>query len=259
VSGWLVRHQRLVNGSAGVAAVMAGSRTALLAVPEPLPWMAELGEVCYDLSLAWVTAWAFQLLVIVLPAERERKRFQDLVAPRIDRLIVLGMDLSDAIYAKAKAPVEGNFSVDAALVKSVCQTTALSDDMPNWLGDWGTVLRHLGGLADKFRASLRPFYAKLPADVLEALDQEELAMDELMRMERFSRVTEAPDMSRLESSVFRWLSSLHMLHSIRTSAFAPNVAAPKRSPLNQGSIKVPMDDFIRQHEDFKEFLKRDGR
>lgn len=150
--------------------------------------MAEFGEVFYDLSLAWVTAWAFQFLVIVLPAGR-RKRFQELVAPRLDRLIVLGMHLNDAIYAKAKAPVERDFSVDAALIESVCQSTALSDDMPNWLGDWGTVLRHLGGLADKLRASLRPFYAKLPADVLEALDQEELAMDELMRMERFSRVT----------------------------------------------------------------------
>jgi hypothetical protein len=257
VSGWLVRHQRLVNGSAG-AAVMAGSRTALLAVPEPLPWMAELGEVFYDLSLAWVTAWAFQFLVIVLPAERERRRFQELVAPRLDRLIVLGMDLNDAIYAKAKAPIEGDFSVDAALIKSVCRSTALSDDMPNWLGEWGIVLRHLGGLADKFRASLRPFYAKLPADVLEALDQEELAMDELMRMERFCRVTEAPDMSRLEGSVFRWLSSLHMLHSIRTSAVAPSVAAPKRSQLSHGSVKVPLDDFIRQHEGLKEFLKRDG-
>jgi hypothetical protein len=54
--------------------------------------MAEVGEVFYDLSIAWFTAWAFQLLVIVVPAERERKRFNALMAPRIDRFIALGMD-----------------------------------------------------------------------------------------------------------------------------------------------------------------------
>ncbi len=257
MSGWLVRHQRVVNGSAVVAAVVAGSRTALLSVPEPLPWMAELGEVFYDLSLAWVTAWAFQLLVIVLPAERERERFQALVAPRLDRLIVLGMDLSDAIHAQAKAPVDDEFSVDGALVKSVCETVSLKEDVPNWLGDWGTVLRHLGGLAEKYRASLRPFYARLPADVLEVLEQEELAMDEILRMERFSRAFEAPNLKRLEVSMFRWLSSLHMLYGIRSGAFAPEVAVPTRSPLDQGRVKVPLDDVIRQHENMKKFLQSD--
>lgn len=129
--------------------------------------------------------------------------------------------------------------------------------MPNWLGTWGLVLRHLGALAEKYRSSLRPFFGKLPAEVLEALDQEELALDEILRMERFSRAFAAQDMSRPEGPIFRWLSSLHMLHSIRSSAFATNVDVPKHSALAQGRVKVPMDDLIRQHENLKEFLKND--
>ena len=258
VSEWLVRHQRLVNGSAGVAAAIASLRTAALAVPEPLPWMAEVGEVFYDLSLAWVTAWAFQLLVLVLPAEKERKRFEELVAPRIDRLIALGLELSDAIHLQAEEPVRQPFSVDEGIVRSVCQSTNLGADMPNWLGTWEIVLRHLGTLAEKYRASLRPFFGKLPADILEALDQEELAMDEILRMARFNRAFEHESMSDLEESIFRWLTSLHMLHSIRSRAFATSVDVPRHSAIDRSGVKVPMADFILQHEDRKKFLAGDG-
>jgi hypothetical protein len=56
VSDHLVLHQRIVNGSALVAALLVVARTALLGVTEPLPWMSELREVVYDFGLAWVTA-----------------------------------------------------------------------------------------------------------------------------------------------------------------------------------------------------------
>jgi hypothetical protein len=35
--------------------------------------------------------------VIVIPAERERRQFNDLMAPRLDHLIYLGMQLADVV------------------------------------------------------------------------------------------------------------------------------------------------------------------
>lgn len=254
MSNWLVRHQRLLNASGAIAALVTIARTVLLAWPEPYRWMAEVGELLYDLGLAWAAAWAFQLLVVVLPAERERGRFNELIAPRLDRLIGIGMEMAEAVAKQAGTPPLAHFAVDASSLKKTCGETSLHDGVPGWQGEWGSILRHWGSLSASARDALRPFYTRLTPEVLEALWEEELAMAEILRMERFARAFDAPDMSRLESPLFKWLTSIDMLVEERKTSIARDLPTPKRSALDAGTM-VPMDDFIGQHEQFKRSLE----
>jgi hypothetical protein len=255
VSDQLIQHQRIVNGSALVAALFVVGRTALLGVVEPLPWMAEVGEVLYDLGLAWVTAWAFQLLVIVIPAERERQQFDELLAPRLDHLIVLGMQLADVVAQQLGR--EPGPLVDGTSINKVCTGVSLKADAPGWASNWGGVLRHIAGRAEHIRANLRPFYPRLPPELLQALEEEEQAMDEIARMERLGRAFNSPDMKRLEGPLFRWLTSIEMVRDVRARLVAANRPLPKRSVLDAGMLHVPVDDFIRQREDLARLFKTD--
>lgn len=255
MSNWLVRHQRLVNASGAIAASFALARTVLLAWPEPYPWMFEAGELFYDLGLAWAAAWAFQFLVVILPAERERERFNALIAPRVDRLVVVGVELSTAIAKQAGKSPSVQFVLDVEALKDVCGTAGVQDEVSGWDGSWGSILRHWGSLAERSREALRPFYTRLIPEVLEALREEELAMEEILRMERFARTFDAPDMSRLEGPLFKWLTSIEMLVDERRKSLAPELPLPEQSALDTATIKVPLDDFIRQHEDFKKSLE----
>lgn len=217
--------------------------------------MAELGEVAYDLGLAWLTAWAFQLLVIVMPAERERKRLEAVVAPRLDHLIDLGTELADAVANQAGTR-PGPLVVGDAIT-TVCAGTGLSAEAPGWATNWGGLLRHLSGRAAEVRASLRPFYPRLPPELLEALEEEDQAMESIARMERFGRTFNATDMKRLESPIFRWLTSVEMVRELRSSTIAPDRPLPARSALEAGMVHVPMDDFIKQREELERSLGLD--
>jgi hypothetical protein len=152
-------------------------------------------------------------------------------------------------------PIGSTFSVDREAIGTVCKSVSLRDETPGWMGDWGTVLRHLGARAEGCRADMRPFYARLTAELLTAFEQEELAMDEILRLERFSRAFDAPDLSRLEDALFRWLTSVHMLYSLRSGAIAPDIETPQPSPLDSGKVHIPMADLIRQHEELKKLLE----
>lgn len=251
-----MQHQHMVNVSALIAGMIVVGRIALLGVDEPFPWMAEAGEVLYDLGLAWVTAWAFQLLVIVVPAERERRQFNDVIASRLDHLIHLGMQLSDAVLLEAGQQA-GPFTVDGAALTKICNRVSLSSDAPGWASDWGGLLRHLAGRAERVRGNLRPFYSRLPSELLEALEQEEQAMDEIERMERFGRAFSASNMQRLDAPIFRWLTSIDMMRTVRAQQVAPERPLPESSPLDSEMVHVPMDDFIKQREEMNEWLKED--
>jgi hypothetical protein len=217
--------------------------------------MSEAGELVYDLGLAWAAAWAFQLLVVVLPAERERERFNALIAPRVDRLIKIGMELAEAVAKQSGKTPSKQFSLDAEALKETCRAARLNDKVPGWDGAWGSIFRHWGGLSSSASDALRPFYMRLTPELLEALKEEELAMDEILRMERFARAFDAPDMSRLEGALFKWLTSIDMLVEERNSTLARELPLPEYSAIDAAMIKVPMDDFIRQHEDFKRSLE----
>ncbi len=172
------------------------------------------------------------------------------MAPRIDRLISLGLEMRDAIREDTGGSRQDCFDFDAADVSKLCGTRSLRDDAPGWSGDWGRVLRHWGKLAEKYRANLRPFYGRFSNELLEALEEEEKKMDEILRIERFVSAADLPDMRKLDDSMFRWLTSLHMLYELRKESIAPDRELP-RSAVEPGVVKVPMDDMVSQLEALK--------
>lgn len=188
-----------------------------------------------------------------MPAERER--FHALIAPRVDRLIEIGIEVAAAVAKQAGKTPSAHFAFDSGALREVCGAVSVDDEVPGWDGTWGSLLRHWGSLAASARDALRPFYTKLTPELLEALREEELAMDAVLRTERLARAFKAPDMSRLDAPLFDWLTSVDMLVSERKESIAPQMPLPEHSALDAATIKVPMDDFIRQHKDFKNSLK----
>jgi hypothetical protein len=185
------------------------------------------------------------------------REFNALITPRVDRLISLGREIIVAVAGQRGTGPQAGFAFDAADIKVVCDTVSLRDDAPGWDGTWSTVLRHLGNRAASIPAALRPFYSRLTPDLLEALEQEELAMDEVLLMERFGRAFNAPNLKLLEEPLIRWLTNVHRLSILRSSSLAPELPLPEQSALETEMVKVPMDDFIRQYEECQRRLKAD--
>src|SRR3989442_1721310 len=88
-----IARQPVVTALFAVAVIFVIVRTALLSVPEVFPGGARIGEVLFELSVAYIAAWFFNLLVVVLP----RRRSRDLVLAEagnvILRLASVGSDL----------------------------------------------------------------------------------------------------------------------------------------------------------------------
>lgn len=56
-------------------------------LPEIVPWGAEVGDLFYDVSIAYVGAFAFYVLVVVLPLQRDRRNYYQILDPLISRVV----------------------------------------------------------------------------------------------------------------------------------------------------------------------------
>ncbi len=239
----LERHQKAINTAGVLAVVIAVARTALLAVPEPLPWFSEAGELVYDLAIAFATAWLFQLAVVAVPATAQRRRFEEIVARRVDRLIELGFQLSTAI-ALAGGSRGDAFPVVPEAIRAHCRSIAPTGEVPGWLhADWLGLVRHLGELSGRERASLKPFYPRMSEDLIALLEREEGAMLTLETVERLLRATEPSDMRQFEKGFVQWLHAIHELLNHRKHRLAPHVAVPE-AHVDSNRIPVILDRHI---------------
>lgn len=75
--------QRLVSCLLLVAAACVAAHQSLLSVHQGFPGGAEIGEVVYDIGIAYIAAWIFNVLVVVLPRLHDRK----LIMPGAGKLI----------------------------------------------------------------------------------------------------------------------------------------------------------------------------
>jgi hypothetical protein len=89
--------QPLVTVMFVLAVISVIARTALLAVPEVFPGGAALGEVIYDLAIAYVGAWAFNLLVVILPRLRDRERVFEGAGQVIERFCAVGLRMTSEL------------------------------------------------------------------------------------------------------------------------------------------------------------------
>lgn len=256
VAGWLADHEKTINILGVISVLVAVGRTFGLQWTEPLPWMSEAGELAYDASLAWATAWAFQLLVIVVPAEKERRRFDNIVAPRLDALIDLGLDLEASLEKKASKDGQSRagLAVDVEVIAKACHLASLSEEASGWDLTWGELLEHIGDQAEDARSALRPFYPRFSLDVLEALEAEEVAMKHLLTAARVAPATHAGAMKRIATEVFVWLSSVHMILAVREQAVATWRPVPHKQPVVEGYVRTPLDKFLTERTSINEAL-----
>lgn len=87
----LKRQWNWINAVAILAALGAVGRTVLLAIPEPIPWFSELGELVYDACLAYLVGFIFHLLVVELPRRRDAEMISAAIASSL-RTVAGGAD-----------------------------------------------------------------------------------------------------------------------------------------------------------------------
>lgn len=83
---WRDRRTRLVDSVAAAAVAVVVGRQSLTGVPEPLPWMAEAGELFYGGGMAMVTGWILNELLVAQPRRRDQAAVFEAVGPNVQTL-----------------------------------------------------------------------------------------------------------------------------------------------------------------------------
>lgn len=203
---------------ASVLVVVA--RTALLSVPEIWAFGEEVGEVLYDVAIAYATAWLFQLLVIVLPARTQERRLAAILAPRIDALLITGYDLSNAV-GLASARGTGRLPLEEGEVAGVFSTRdGIGEHVPGWATDWFGLFRHIARRNGAAQAALKPFYPRMSEELLELLEEEQRQMDIIVRLERLGSTSQFGYLGNFTAAVEAWLDAIQALREHRLNSLA---------------------------------------
>lgn len=237
----LERHSTGINVLMVVAVLFVGLRTWLLHTPEIFGYGAEIGEVVYDACIAYATAWLFQWLVIVRPEQRRRERLHELIAPRIDHIIELGIELGAAI--RAQGGRQPTFPIDSTEVVATLAVIDPREEAPGWSADWHHLIADLAESAAIERSALKPFYAQLDHMVLPLLEHEESRMAVLARTGRASAEIEWERMHALATPVVDWLDAVEALRQHRSSHLAPKRPVPIANPKRSDFQRVPIDQL----------------
>lgn len=99
--------QRVVTGLFVASLVFVVARTALLSVRELFPGGARIGDVVFELAVAYIGAWMFNLLVVVLPRLRSRDRVLAAVGRVISKLADVGLRMPAAMAQGAQISTPG--------------------------------------------------------------------------------------------------------------------------------------------------------
>lgn len=83
---FLSEHKNLINGLAILSVIGVGVITLLRFFP---PWFHNasiIGDLLFNLSLAYLGAWVFNVLVVEIPRQRQRRRSRDHIKYRLEAL-----------------------------------------------------------------------------------------------------------------------------------------------------------------------------
>ena len=93
--------QPIVTALFVLAVLFVILRTVLLSIPQIFSGGAALGNVIYDLAVAYAAAWFFNLLVVILPRLRDRERVMKGAGRIIERLCLLGIQMPGLLVLNA--------------------------------------------------------------------------------------------------------------------------------------------------------------
>lgn len=100
---WL--YARVIDVLAIMSLVIVIGRTLLLAIEEPVPWMSETGELAYDLSLALLTGWLLNWLLVERPRRSAQTAMYEVVGPRIQSLGGVGRSIAQTFAQHLGLPL----------------------------------------------------------------------------------------------------------------------------------------------------------
>jgi hypothetical protein len=195
----------------------------------------------YDASLAYATAWFFQLLVISIPDGRRRRSLEAIVAPRVDGVTTMCMQLVNEVGRIGPAG-GARFPLPPAEVESSLHMINPMDATPNWDLNWLELVRHLLNQSNVARAAVRPFYPRLSEELLILLEAEEEAARIIDANHRFLQRSLDDNLDRLTKPMIRWMECTEGLRQHRRSILTPSLPIPIPEP-DSKMITIPIENF----------------
>lgn len=166
-------------------------------IPATNDWSAPTGDLVFDLCLAYIGAWIFNLIIVEWPRRRDRQQLQLALNPMLRRLIGIGQALQHTLEAAAERPVAQRseagkpYEAKTAFPASACQVREWCDNIPFEDGSgmlmtntrtlittplgWEDYLASLSRQARAARGEVAALYAILDPDLIAAVAAERTA------------------------------------------------------------------------------------
>ncbi len=221
------KHQRLINLVAWAAVIVALGRTILLAKTEVVPFGAEVGELLYDSSLAYATAWLFQWLVIVRPERARRTVSNRIVATFVYDLVRPGRSLVATLRASTGRQGTG-WPPRADDLRAMCAAVQPSKTPKGQLmGNWWRYLEHIYNQQVRAQRGLEPFYHRMDEELL-GLVRDERESGLILRQFSIREFGDPrnPSLDAFANDLSNWLASVEALREYHDRVLAPGRYTP---------------------------------
>ncbi len=191
-------------------------RTALLSVRELFPGGARIGDVVFELALAYVAAWMFNLLVVVLPQLRSRDLVLAAVGRVISKLADVGLKMPTAMAQGAQIPAPEQTLPTEGWLTETGKRLPLGGPSPLLVADgvrmvpatWQDWVSDAVTRVDSLNASLVPYLPFLEIELIGLVNDVVLSdfIDEGRGIAGFTRPVSG-DMSPLAHSLRAFMSA----------------------------------------------------
>lgn len=222
---YAAEHPGAVHGGAVMALVAIGGRLLLLKVDERVPFGYEFGVFVYDFSFAYLAAWVFHVIAVLVPVARRRGRVEVLVARRLDRIVRHAQYAAARVHDAAGLDKGSSLPPSAESIESALKNTQGADLI--YAAEWVESIEHLLGQAERDRAGIVPFSTELDSDLLGILQDEEDAGDAIVRLAEMGRSLNRTKPDLIESPLQRWFLACAALQDVRANGFGRHHPLPE--------------------------------
>lgn len=222
-------HQKLINLSMKVAVSIAILRMCLLAVPEVVPFGAELGELLYDVSLAFTTAWLFQWLVIIRPERTRRLEANRMLLPRVDALVSPAIELVLALQRTTGRDIVG--WPDKSDFLEMCAEINGQRPLKRFLAasSWWPYLEFIQRRRAEAQRGLEPFYDRMDLELAHVLGRERESGLMLSQCEHGYARPSGEDVRIFAEDLYGWISAVRAVKNQRDAVLRQPFDPRKRT------------------------------
>ncbi len=211
-----LRKQPTVTGLFVASVLFVVARTAFLSVPELFPGAAQIGEVVFELAIAYIGAWIFNLLVVVLPQLRSRTRVLAAVGRVIAKLAEVGLAMPTDLARGAQVPASETFPPSKDWLTRTGRQLSLGGPSPLQVPDgvrmrratWQEWIHDAVTRVESLNSSLVPYLPFLEVELISLVNEIVLSdfVDEGRKIISLPRPVTG-DMSSLADSLRRFMAA----------------------------------------------------